>query len=403
VTPTSGPQAGRRASPADASDPLLAWRSEFPILAGTNYMISNSLGAMPRGVYLELETFATQWATRGVRAWHEGWWEMPLTVGNLLADILGAPHGSITMHQNVSIAESVVLSCFEFSGKRNKVVYTDMNFPSVMYVFEAQKRRGARIHMVPSDDGVVVDTQRVIDAIDETTLLVPISHVLFRSAFIQDAKAITEKAHKVGARVILDVYQSAGCVPVDLAALGVDFAVGGSVKWLCGGPGAGYLYVRPDLVKELEPTLTGWQAHRKPFDFEIGPIRYAEDQFRFLNGTPHVPSLFSAKSGYEIVRKIGVEAIRAKSQRLVNVILEDARAAGLGVTCPADPTRRGGTVAVSVPEGDRVCAELLRREIIVDYRPQAGIRVSPHFYSTEDECHAVVDAIKEICRGRSRG
>jgi kynureninase len=391
-----------RLSPADAADELLAWRGEFPILETSNYMISNSLGAMPRGVWRELATFADQWAARGVRAWHEGWWEMPVTVGNLLCDILGAPHGSITMHQNVSIAEAVVLSCFEFSGRRNKVVYTDMNFPSVMYVFEAQKKRGARIHVVKSDDGVTVDTQKLLDAIDETTLLVPISHVLFRSAFIQDAAAVVEKAHRVGAQVILDVYQSAGCVPVDLTKLGVDFAVGGSVKWLCGGPGAGYLYVRPDLVKGLEPSLTGWQAHQRPFEFEIGPIRYANDQFRFLNGTPHVPSLFSARSGYQIIREIGVDRIRAKSVRLVELILDEAKAAGLRVTCPANPAVRGGTVAIDVPEGERVCAELLRREIIVDYRPKAGIRVSPHFYSTEDECRAVVAAIVEITGSRGR-
>jgi kynureninase len=187
---------------------------------------------------------------------------------------------------------------------------------------------------------------------------------------------------------------------VDLTALGVDFAVGGSVKWLCGGPGAGYLYVRPDLVKRLEPSLTGWQAHQRPFEFEIGPIRYADDQFRFLNGTPHVPSLFSARSGYEIVRKIGVDRIRAKSRRLVDVILEEARAAGFKVTCPADPERRGGTVAIDVSDGEQACAELISREIIVDYRPQAGIRVAPHFYSTDDECRAVVAALKEI---RPRG
>jgi kynureninase len=393
-TPTPSPK---------ATDDLLAWRREFPILASTTYMISNSLGAMPRGVYDELNRFADQWATRGVRAWHEGWWEMPISVGDILGDILGAPPGSITMHQNVAIAEAVVLSCFEFSGRRNKVVYTDMNFPSVMYAFEAQKRRGARIEMVKSDDGVTVDTQKVLDAIDESTLLVPISHVLFRSAFIQDAAAITEKAHKVGAYVVLDVYQSAGCVPVDLTKLGVDFAVGGSVKWLCGGPGAGYLYVRPDLVAKLEPMLTGWQAHQRPFEFEIGPIQYAADQFRFLNGTPHVPSLFSAQSGYKIIREIGVEKIRAKSVRLVNLVMEEARAAGLAITCPADPARRGGTVAIDAPDGQRVCAELLRREIIVDYRPKAGIRVSPHFYSTDDECRAVVAAIREIVRGRPRG
>jgi kynureninase len=250
---------------------------------------------------------------------------------------------------------------------------------------------------------VTVDTQRLLDAIDERTLLVPISHVLFRSAFVQDAKAVAEKAHRVGARVVLDVYQSAGCVPVDLTALNVDFAVGGSVKWLCGGPGAGYLYVRPDLAGELEPALTGWQAHQRPFDFETGPIRYASGPFRFLNGTPHVPALFSARSGYEIIREIGVDRIRAKSRRLVDLVLGEARAAGLCVTCPADPARRGGTVAIDVPDGARVCEELLRREIIVDYRPHAGIRVSPHFYSTEDECRAVVAAIVEIAGRGGRG
>jgi kynureninase len=383
------------------ADPLLKWRPEFPILATSTYMISNSLGAMPRGVYDELRTFADQWATRGVRAWHEGWWEAPIETGNLLCDILGAPHGSITMHQNVSIAESILLSCFEFTGRRNKIVYTDMNFPSVMYVMEEQARRGARVVMVKSDDGVGVDTQKLLDAIDEETLLVPVSHVLFRSAFIQDAAAIVEKAHRVGARVILDCYQSAGVVPVDLTALKTDFAVGGSVKWLCGGPGAGYLYVRPDLVTSLKPAMTGWQAHERPFEFEVGPIKWASDQFRFLNGTPHVPALYSARTGYRIVREIGVDRIREKSKRLVRRIMDRARGYGIPVTCPADEARRGGTVALNPPDAKRVCEELLRRNFVVDYRPQAGIRVSPHFYSTEEECDATVDEVRNIV-GASR-
>lgn len=385
------------------TDDLLRWRDEFPILSTSTYMISNSLGAMPRGVYDNLKEFADMWAQRGVRAWHEGWWEMPVTIGDILCDILHAPHGSITMHQNVSIAESILLSCFDFAGRRNGLVYTDMNFPSVMYVCEEQKRRGARITMVPTADGITVDTQRILDAIDETTLLVPISHVLFRSAFIQDAKAITEKAHQVGARVILDLYQSAGTVPVDLTALGVDFAVGGSVKWLCGGPGAGYLYVRPDLVSGLRPMFTGWQAHADPFAFEIGEIRQAPDQFRFLNGTPHIPALFAAKRGYEIIREIGVERIRAKSMHLTAKMIERARGHGLKVNCPTDPARRGGTVAFDVPEGKRVCDELIRRNFIVDYRPKAGVRVSPHFYSTEAECMAAVDEVKNVVRSFGLG
>ena len=385
------------------ADDLLRWRDEFPILSTSTYLISNSLGAMPRGVRDSLAHFADTWATRGVRAWHEGWWEMPITVGNILCDILGAPHGSITMHQNVAVAEAILASCFDFSGKRNKIVYSDMNFPSVMYLWEAHKRVGARIHTVTSDDGVIVDTQKMLDAIDETTLLVPMSHVLFRSAYIQDAKAITEKAHEVGAKVILDVYQSAGTVPVDLTALGVDFAVGGSVKWLCGGPGAGFLYVRPDLVSTLEPMYTGWQAHARPFGFEIGEIEYAADQFRFLNGTPHIPTLHAAKVGYEIIREIGVPAIRAKSKRLVARIEDRARGYGFKVTCPADPDRRGSTVAIDVPEGKRVCDELIRRDIVVDYRPKAGIRIGPHFYTTEEECDRTVDTILEIANAWNLG
>lgn len=254
---------------------LLRWRSEFPILESTVYMISNSLGAMPRKVYERMQEFADIWATRGVRAWHEGWWEMPIEVGNLLGDILHAPHGTISMHQNVSIAESILLSCFDFGGRRNKIVYTGMNFPSVMYVMEEQKRRGARVVTVPSKDGIGVPLEDLLAAIDEETLLVPVSHVLFRSAYIQDAEAIIARAHEVGAQVILDIYQSGGCVPVDLAGWNVDYAVGGSVKWLCGGPGAGYLYVRPDLAGDLRPAYTGWQAscralHLRDRPHEVG-------------------------------------------------------------------------------------------------------------------------------------
>ena len=348
------------------NDELLRFRAEFPILEQTVYMISNSLGAMPRRVRDEMAAFADTWARRGVRAWHEGWWEMPLTVGNLLCRILNAPEGSISMHQNVSIIEHILVSCFDFEGPRNKIVYTDMNFPSVMYVMEEQRRRGARIHVVPGD-GVGVDQGRLLEAIDEETLLVPISHVLFRSAFIQDAEAVCRRAHEVGALVILDVYQSAGCVPVDLSGWNVDMAVGGSVKWLCGGPGNGFLYVRPDLAERLKPAATGWQAHARPFEFETGPMDWGDPSWRFLNGTPNIPALPAARPGYEIVLEAGVDKIREKSMRLTRILVEEAHAAGFSTTCPEDPERRGGTVAVDVPNGREVCDELLRREFIVDY------------------------------------
>ncbi len=377
-------------------DDLLSYRAEFPILASTTYMISHSLGAMPRRVTERLHEFADLWATRGVRAWAEGWWDMPVTVGDLVGRIIGAGPGEVVMHQNVSVAQSVVCSCFDFSHGRNKVVYTALNFPSVMYVYEAQRRYGARIHVVESDDGMTVPTERLLSAIDERTLLVPISHVLYKSAYLQDAKAIVDRAHEVGAYVVLDTYQSAGTVPIDVKTLGVDFVVGGSVKWLCGGPGAGYLYVRPDLRDRLQPAVTGWMAHREPFAFETGPIDYAPGAQRMLHGSPAIPALYAAQSGYEIILDVGVERIRAKSERQTARVIELADGLRLRVTSPRDPSRRGGTVTIDVEHGPAVVKELGRREIIVDYRPGAGIRVSPHFYTSDEEVERTVRQIAEI-------
>ena len=384
-----------------SEDDLLAWRKEFPILESTVYMISNSLGAMPRGVYDRMKEFADLWATRGVRAWAEGWWDMPVTVGDRIAALLNAPAGSVSMHQNVAIAEQVVISCFPFEKPRNKVVYSSMNFPSVMYVYEAQRRRGARLEIVESDDGITVDTEKMLRAIDETTLLVPISFVLFKSAFIQDAKAICRRAREVGAHVVLDVYQGAGTVPIDVQDLDVDFVVGGSVKWLCGGPGAGYLYVKPELGRTLEPLVTGWAGHAAPFSFEPGPVRYAEGAYRFLNGSPHVPALYSATTGYDIVRQIGVDRIRAKSVRQVARLIDRAGERGWKITAPADPQRRGGTVAIDLPHGLAVAKELIRRNFLVDFRPGAGVRISPHFYTKDEEIDLTVREIASILETRA--
>ncbi len=384
-----------------AKDPLLRFRGEFPILSRCTYMVSHSLGAMPRGARERLDEFARMWEKRGVLAWADGWWESPLAVGDEIAALLGAPPGSICMHQNVSVCMSVVASCFSFTGRRNKVVYTEMNFPSVMYVWEERRRFGARIVMVPSDDGITVDTQRLLDAIDEETLVVPISHVLFKSAYIQDAAAVVEKAHKVGALVVLDVYQSAGTVPVDLTALGVDFATGGSVKWLCGGPGAGYLYVRPDLQPKLMPAVTGWAAHAHPFDFETGPIRPAEGIARYLHGTPAVAPLYAARAGYDIVARAGIEAIRAKSMRLTARMIDQATGRGWKVNSPLRPEQRGGTVVLDIPHGRAVAAELIRRKFLVDHRPGAGIRIAPHFYTTQEECDATLEEIDKILASRA--
>jgi kynureninase len=366
---------------------LTGYREDFPILAGTTYLINHSLGAMPAAAAGRLAEYARVWSTRGVRAWGEGWWSLPVSVGDQVARIIGAAPGTTVMHQNVAIAEAIVLSCFRpVDPARNRIVYEREEFPSVRYLYQAQPELEVDACAGPEE---------LIGAIDERTLLVPISHVLFRSGEIRDIAAITARAHAVGARVVLDCYQSAGIVPLDVTGLGVDFAVGGSVKWLCGGPGNGWLYVRPDLVESLEPTVTGWQAHAAPFAFEP-ELRYAGGIERFLTGTPNVPALYAATAGYDLIEEVGVERIRANSLRQTALLIDLAEEAGFELRSPREPERRGGTVTLCLPEFEAVQRALGEREIICDFRPGAGIRLGPHFFTTDEELEYALRAMSEI-------
>jgi kynureninase len=364
----------------------LAYRDRFPILRDCTYLINHSLAAMPAAAEERLVEYARMWKERGIRAWGEGWWEMPVTVGDQIGRIIGAPPGSTVMHQNVTVAEEVVLSCFRRPGVRNRVVYEEANFPSVRYLYQAQ----------PELEVVAVrDDAAIVEAIDERTLLVPISHVLFKNAEIQDVEPIVRRAHEAGAYVVLDCYQSAGVVPLDVTALGVDFAVGGSVKWLCGGPGAGWLYVRPDLAERLEPTFVGWQGHARPFAFEP-ELEYAAGVRRFLTGTPNVPALYAATAGYDVIEEVGVERIRERSLVLTQLLIDSLEAAGLEIGSPREASRRGGTILVRTPDDAAVHRELGERGIICDFRPDAGIRLGPHFYNTEGELRDAVSELTEI-------
>jgi kynureninase len=364
------------------------YRDRFPILGDCTYLINHSLAAMPAAAEENLLEYARMWRERGIRSWGEGWWEMPVTVGDQLGRILGGPPGSIVMHQNVTVAEAIVLSCFPQPGERNRIVYEEANFPSVRYLYQAQ----------PQLEVVAVENDAaIVDAIDERTLLVPISHVLFKNAEIQDIEPIVRRAHEAGAYVVLDCYQSAGVVPLDLAALDVDFATGGSVKWLCGGPGAGWLYVRPDLAERLEPTLVGWQGHARPFAFEP-ELEYAAGARRFLTGTPNVPALYAATAGYDVIEEVGVTGIRERSLALTQLLIERCDEHRLAVVSPRDPARRGGTVTVSTPDHAAVHKELGERGVICDFRPDpdGGIRLGPHFYNTEEEVRSAVDELADI-------
>lgn len=385
------------------TDPLLDWRAEFPIVDTCTYLVSHSLGAMPRGTRDELKQFADEWDRQGVQAWHHGWWEIGRETGNLLAPILGVDRDTITMHQNASVAQLVAASCLDFRGPRNRILLQDLDFPTNHYLFEGFRKQGADAVYIKSDGRVTAPIERLIEAIDDRTALVPMSLVLFRSAALQDVRPVIEKAHRVGARVILDVYQAAGTIPLDIAGLGADFAVGGSVKWLCGGPGAGYLYVRPDLIKTLQPAHVGWAAHAAPFAFETGAIRYADGVERFQSGTPNVPSLYSARAGYKIVGRIGVPPIREKSLRLTRALIDAAQQRGWALNTPDDDARRGGSVVIDVPNGAAVTSALIERGVIVDHRPDAGIRIAPHFYSTDEEIARVIDVLDELTAPAAKG
>ena len=379
-----------------SDDPLLAFREEFPILEHATYLVSNSLGAMPRSVPARLAEYAEHWASLGVRAWAKGWWEMPLALGDEIAPLIGAAPGTVAMAPTVTFAQAVVLSSLTFTPHRDTIVMSALDFPSVRYMCdELAPKLGARVVVVPSDDGISIDEQRLCAAIDERTALVAISHVLFKSAYIVDAARITAHAHRMGALVSLDAYHSVGVVPVDVQAIGADFLTGGVLKWLCGGPGGCFLYASPDMSAHHAPALTGWQAHAHPFAFE-GDMEYAAGAARWLGGTPVIPALYANAEGPRIVKRAGIAAIRAKSMRQTARLVELAGAHGYPVNAPRDPSRRGGTVAFDVPHGAEVAQALLARDVIIDYRPGAGIRVAPHFYTTDDEVERAVAETEAI-------
>ncbi|HET9635097.1 MAG TPA: aminotransferase class V-fold PLP-dependent enzyme [Gemmatimonadaceae bacterium] len=374
-------------------DSLLSFREEFPILAKTNYLVSNSLGPMPRTVPEKLAEYARDWGQMGVKAWNRGWWELPVEAGNEIAPLINAGSGEIVMMPNVTIAQTAVLSAIDFPKGRDTIVMTDLDFPSVRYAYaEMAQRLGARIVSVKSEDGIGIDIEKLLDAIDERTRLVAVSHVLFRSAYVMDVDVICRRAHEMGALVSLDSFHAVGIIPVDVKRSNVDFLTGGVLKWLCGGPGACFLYVSPQVRDRLKPALTGWQAHTRPFAFEES-MEYASGAFRWLNGTPVIPALYIATEGTRIIRRAGIDAIRAKSLRLTSRLIELADARGYKVTAARDPQRRGGTVAVDVPHGYEVAQVLLSRDILVDYRVGAGIRIAPHFFTKDEEVEQVVDEI----------
>jgi kynureninase len=372
-------------------------REEFPTLAAGIHLLSHSLGPVPRKAREAMLAYTDAWERHtNEDAWATSWWELSERVGDRLARLLGGAPGSVQVQPNTSVALSVVASCFDFgAGRRDKVVTTALDFPSTGYVWEAQQRLGARVHVVPSDDGISVPLERILEAIDETTCLVALSHTSYRSSYRVDARAIVERAHEVGALVLLDTYQSAGVLELKAEEWGVDFLIGGTIKWLCGGPSCGYLYVRPELQGELRPRLTGWVAHEEPFAF-AREMRYARGVRRFAQGTPNIPGLYSCLAGLDIIEEVGLERIAAESRRRTEWMVEFAQEQGWRLNSPRSVEERGGSVMIGVEDAPATVARLAERKVFVDWRPRVGLRISPHFFNTDEEVQEALEILKAV-------
>jgi kynureninase len=381
---------------------LLARRADYPILAtSTAYLVNNSLGAMHRETRDRLASFADEWETQGASAW-PSWFAEMSRVADLLGAVIGALPGTTVLRQSVADALVAVASAVDLSGPRQRIVTTAADWPGSHYFWTEHCRRyGGEVVVVPFEaDGVTIDEQRVADAVDDTTAVVSVSLVQFRTSTVLDLEPIRDAARSHGALLVLDAYQAAGILPVDMAARDVDICLGGSVKYLCGGPGNGWLSIRPDLAETLRPAAVGWISHERPFDFEWDEIDYAPGIGRFTGGTPNVPAAYAAVPGYQAIVDVGLERIRERSTGLTQLIVDGALERGFTVVSPVDAARRGGHVTLDPGDALHVHDELIARGYAVDYRPGSGIRVGPHFFSTEDECRSVLDEMVAIRDGR---
>ena len=372
-------------------------RDRFPTLAGATYLVSHSMGAPPLASRESLERYWNAWATDGPEAW-EAWLPELGEIAGGIAALLGAAPNTVSLVPNVSLGQAAIASALTFGPDRDGVVMEALQFPTVTYVWSAWQKYGARIVTVPSDDGRTMSTDRICSAIDERTAVVALSHAAYVSGSLLEIDAIQARCHEVGAIFVLDTYQTTGIVPLDVSAQGIDVVVGGSHKWLCGGPGCGFLYVRPGLRDRLAPALTGWMAHAEPFAFAPAPITLARDTHRYNTGTPTMLGYLVARAGHDAIAEIGVPAIRAHNARLTARIIEAALARGFTIPTPLEAERRTGWIGIDFPGADRATKALIDRRIFIDYRPGCGMRVGPHFYSTDEDIDVFFHALDEIAR-----
>jgi kynureninase len=372
-------------------------RDRFPTLATSTYLVSHSMGAPPAAARLALDAYWSDWVADGPEAW-ERWLPAMLEVADNLGRIFNAPAGSVSLTPNVSLSQAAIGSALDFSGQRNEVVIEALQFPTVTYVWDAWRRFGARVVEIPSDDGHTMSTDRICSAIGGRTAAVVLSHAAYVSGSVIDVAAIGARCRETGALFVLDAYQTTGVYPYDVTSFDVDLVVGGSHKWLCGGAGCGFIYVRPGLRDSLSPAVTGWMAHAEPFAFEAAPIRLAATAHRWNTGTPTVPGYLAARPGHDAILEIGIANVRAHNLRLTDALAEGALARGFAVPTPLEHERRSGWIGMDFPAADRATKALIARRVFVDYRPGCGIRVSPHFYTSDDEIETFFRTLDEVRR-----
>jgi kynureninase len=359
-------------------------REHFPVLESSTYLVSHSMGAAPLGARTALEQYWNDWASDGPEAW-ERWLPRIGTIADGIGALIGAAPRSVFLGPNVSVLQAALATCFDFRGARNEVVYEALQFPSLTYVWNEWERFGAQVRVVDSDDGRSIPTERIVAAITERTAIAVLSHAYYVSGAIADVRAIQEHCRSVGALLCVDAYQTTGVYPYDVQAWDLDVVTGGSHKWLLGGPGCGWIYIKPSLLERFRPAVTGWMAHADPFAFEPAPMRYAHSMYRFGTGTPTIPGYLVAAPGHELIAQIGIAQIREHNVRLTSKLASMALDRGLRVSTPLEPEKRTGWIGIDFDDAERAGHQLIGERVFVDYRPGCGIRVSPHFYTTDDE------------------
>ncbi len=376
-------------------------REEFPIAARRTYLISASLGPLSRRSRRYAEEHLDLWARLGPE---ELWFDHGLPrlqrCRDLFAALIGADPDEVAVVPSVSSGLSSIASCLSFD-ERSKVVLTDMDFPTNHYVWRAQQRRGAKLEVVTSPDGIRIEAGDVVERIDEQTAVVNVNRVLFESSWIMDLEPIASAARAAGCPVVVDDFHGTGVVPIDVHGLGIDFLLTGALKWLCGGQGIAFLYCRRALIETMEPLVVGWFGTKDFFDFDRSGLRLRDDARRFETGTPTLPQAWTASGGLEIITEVGVEGIRARSVELTTRLIELLDEAGLEILSPRPAAQRGGLVRVRVPGGRErthaVLHELFARDVVLDSRNDS-LRISPHFFNDTDDLDRCVSELTDVLR-----